>query len=157
MKQGLSIVTLGVRDLEATRRFYEEKFGWQTEAANNDIVFFKLNGALLGLFPHQAMAAWAGRRVAPIDDTFRNLTLAYLTQTRAAVDDIFAELDRKGVTIIKRPTESFFGAYGGYVEDNEGNVWEFAFNPLIGVDSEGNVSSHRAIDQLEGKDPLAKG
>ena len=49
MKQGLSIVTLGVRDLEATRRFYEEKFGWKTEAANNDIVFFKLNGSLFGL------------------------------------------------------------------------------------------------------------
>ena len=102
------------------------------------------------------MGSWAGRTSAPIDDTFRNVTLAYLTQTRAAVDEIFEELDRKGVTIIKQPIESFFGAYGGYVEDNEGNVWEFGDNPLIGVDTEGNVSAHRTIAQVEGKDPLAK-
>jgi catechol 2,3-dioxygenase-like lactoylglutathione lyase family enzyme len=156
MKQGLSIVTLGVRDIDATRRFYEEKFGWKTEAANKDIVFFKLNGTLFGLFPNRSMASWAGRTPTPIDTTFRNVILAYLTQTRAEVDEIFEDLERKGVRILKRPIESFFGAYGGYVEDNEGNVWEFGYNPMIGVDSDGNVSHHQDIKQLEGADPLAQ-
>ncbi|HVI48675.1 MAG TPA: VOC family protein [Chitinophaga sp.] len=146
MKQKVSIVTIGANNLKGLRNFYANTFGWKPVAENKDIIFFKCNGMLFGIFGRHELA-----RVSGVDSTgsgFRSFTLAYLTQTRAEVDELFAMLKEKGVDITQPPVQWPFGAYAGNFRDIEGNVWEIGYNPLIPLDEEGNVITHENIDHL---------
>lgn len=147
MEQRLSIITLGVEDLAAMRDFYVDKFGWTPVAENKDIVFFNLNGILLGLFEKEDLAQDAQVESVAVSST--SFSLAHIVETEEEVDDLFASLENKGVEIVKRPQKTFFGAYGGYVADLEGNLWDIASNPYIELDDEGNVTSHKDIKHLE--------
>ena len=147
MEQRLSILTLGVDDLAAMRNFYVEKFGWTPVAENRDIVFFKLNGTLLSFFEKEALAQDA--QVATVAVGSKQFSLAYIVETEEEVDELFALLESKGVEIIKRPEKTFFGAYGGYVADVEGNLWDIACNPYVQLDEQGDVVTHGDIKHLE--------
>jgi catechol 2,3-dioxygenase-like lactoylglutathione lyase family enzyme len=122
MEQRLSILTIGVKDLAAMRAFYEQKFGWTPEAVNKDIVFYKINGSLISFFPARALAEDA--KVPYTEDPARINVLGYIVNSEKEVDELFAQLESKGVTIVKRPVKTFFGAYTGYVQDVEGNLWD---------------------------------
>ncbi len=145
MKPKLSIVTLGVNDLQNARNFYERKFGWTPVAVNKDIVFYKLNGILLSLFGKQELASEAG-----VSTVGGSIGLDYLVGTAEEVDELFTLLEGRGVDIVKRPEMTFFGAYVGYVADNEGNVWGVGFNPYVELDEQGNIVTHKDIKHLEG-------
>lgn len=147
MDQRLSILTLGVHDLAAMREFYESKFGWTPVAANKDIVFFKLNGCLFSLFGKESLALDANMP----DDRGGAMacSFAYLVPTEAEVDVLFELLERRGVTIVKRPQKTFFGTYTGHVADIEGNLWDIGYNPYIELDAHGNVMTHKDIQHLE--------
>ena len=147
MEQRLSILTLGVDDLAAMRNFYVEKFGWTPVAENRDIVFFKLNGTLLSFFEKEALAQDA--QVATVAVGSKQFSLAYIVETEEEVDELFALLESKGVEIVKRPEKTFFGAYGGYVADVEGNLWDIACNPYVQLDEQGDVVTHGDIKHLE--------
>ncbi|WP_394823153.1 VOC family protein [Pendulispora albinea] len=147
LEQRLSIVTLGVQNLARMRDFYETKLGWKPVAANKDIVFFKVNGMLFALFGNKELAADA--QLSADGSGFRGFTLAYLAHDPAEVDGIFAQLESKGVRIVTRPSKTFFGAYRGYVADIEGNLLEIGYNPLIELDAQGHVVTHRDIRHLE--------
>ncbi len=129
------------------RDFYVDKFGWTPVAENKDIVFFNLNGILLGLFEKEDLAQDAQVESVAVSST--SFSLAHIVETEEEVDDLFASLENKGVEIVKRPQKTFFGAYGGYVADLEGNLWDIASNPYIELDDEGNVTSHKDIKHLE--------
>ncbi len=75
--------------------------------------------------------------------------LGYLLKTAEEVDELFALLESKGVTIVKKPVKTFFGAYTGYVQDVEGNLWDVGYNPLIPMDEDHNVITHEDIKHLE--------
>ena len=137
MNQRLSLITLGVSNLEAMKRFYTEQFGWIPLQEVGDIVFFKLNGMILSLFPSAELAADAG--VPAEGNGFKKFTLAVCLKSEAEVDQAFDELNRKGVMIIKPPQKVFWGGYSGYISDIENNLWEIAFNPFLEMDEEGNV------------------
>ena len=147
MEQRLSILTLGVDDLAAMRDFYVEKFGWTPVTENKDIVFFKLNGVLLSFFEKEALAQDA--RVEPVAVGSKPFSLAHNVETEEEVDELFALLASKGVEIVKRPEKTFFGAYGGYVADVEGNLWDIACNPYVELDERGDVVTHKDIEHLE--------
>lgn len=147
MKQRLSLITIGVRDLQAMRGFYEEKLGWQPAAVNKDIVFYRLNGFLLSFFPQKDLEKDAG--IAGGEIRSKGFTLAYDVETEKEVDELFAALEEKGVRIVKRPEKTFFGAYGGHFADAEDNLWEIAFNPYVELDAEENVTGHKDIKALE--------
>lgn len=147
MEQRLSILTIGVKDLAAMRAFYEQKFGWTPEAVNKDIVFYKINGSLISFFPARALAEDA--KVPYTENVSRHYALAYIVNSEKEVDELFAQLESKGVTIVKRPQKNFFGAYTGYVQDVEGNLWDIGTNPLIPLDGQGNVVTHKDIRHLE--------
>ncbi|CAA9476068.1 MAG: hypothetical protein AVDCRST_MAG12-1170 [uncultured Rubrobacteraceae bacterium] len=147
MEQRLTIVTVGVDNLATMRDFYVERFGWTLAAENKDIVFFKLNGVLLSFFEKEDLARDARVEAAAVGS--KPFSLAHNVRTEKEVDELFASLESRGVEIVKRPEKTFFGAYGGYVADVEGNLWDIACNPYIELDERGDVVLHRDIKHLE--------
>lgn len=138
MQQRLTIVGLGVNDLQVANDFYENTFGWiKMPSSNENITFMQLNGILLSLYPKDKLAEDAG--VSPAGSGFKGFTLAYNTHTKEEVDETFADLRSKGVKIVKDPEEAFWGGYSGYIADPDDNLWEIAFNPFLPLDEAGNV------------------
>ena len=140
MDQRLTFITIGVKDLTGLATFYKDKFGWTPLKDGNDIVFFKLNGIILGLFPGEELAKEAA--VVYTDALFKGFTLSINYNSEAEVDKAFQELSDKGVHIVKAPEKVFWGGYSGYVADPEHNLWEIAFNPFLEMDADGNVLAH---------------
>lgn len=137
MQQRLTILTICVEDLGKMKNFYQGVFGWTPLTDNGSIVFFKMNGMLLGLYPASEMG-----KEFPLEDEgsgFKRFTLAINFKSEKEVDEAFAELESKGVKIVKKPEKVFWGGYSGYVADIEGNYWELAHNPFLELDENGNL------------------
>jgi len=138
MDQHLHIVTLGVRDLATSNKFYGETLGWKPASASNDgITFFQAGGIVLALFPRAELAKDA--LVEPQGNGFSGFTLAYNTQSESEVDEIITDLKSKGVKILKEPQKVFWGGYSSYFADPDGNCWEVAYNPFFPFDGNGNL------------------
>ncbi len=141
MEQRLTFITIGCADLNKLKQFYIDKFKWAPLKDSDGIVFFKLNGFILSLFPVNELAADAG---VPGDGTgFKKFTLAINYKSEKEVDEVFKTLQDRGVKIIKAPQKASWGGYSGYVADIEDNLWEIAFNPFLEMYDKGNVSTHR--------------
>lgn len=138
MQQRVTIIGLGVTNLEVSNAFYEEKFGWKKmKSSNENISFFQLNGLLLSLYPKDKLA-----EDATVDATgsgFKAFTLAYNTRSKEEVDEVITNLANKGVKVVKQPEEVFWGGYSGYIADPDENLWEIAFNPFLELDEAGNT------------------
>ncbi|MCC6460780.1 MAG: VOC family protein [Saprospiraceae bacterium] len=141
MEQRLSFITLGVQDLDRMKRWYTEVFGWTPLKNSDGIVFFRLNGCILGLFPAHELAEDIG--VPAAGQGFKRFTLAVCYRSEEAVDAVFAALRQKGARIVLEPERVFWGGYRGYIADLEDNYWEIACNPFLDLDAEGNVMTHR--------------
>jgi uncharacterized protein len=137
MEQRLSVVTLGVRDLERSRRFYEG-LGWQRGNKSEQIVFFQANGMIIALFPWDRLAEDA--QVPPGGHGFRGVTLAYCTRSRDEVAAILAEAEKAGARIVKPAQDVFWGGHSGYFADPDGHLWEVAWNPEWALGEQGNVN-----------------
>ena len=140
MEQRLSMVTLGVRDLEKSMAFYESVVGWQAATSPPGIAFFDLSGIVFSLYPIAELAKDLGGD-ATQDGEFvsQGFALAHNVRTRAEVDMIFSRLNAKGATIVKEPEEAFWGGYSGYFRDLDGHGWEVAYNPFWSLDINGRV------------------
>lgn len=135
--QRLSLLTIGVRNLELMKNFYINQFGWTLMLEQGDIAFFKLNGFLLSLYPTSELAKDIG---IPNDNgNFKQITTALLLPSENEVNALFAELTSRNVTVIKSPEKAFWGGYSGYVADPENNYWEIAYNPFIEMDDKFNI------------------
>ncbi len=138
MEQRLTIVGLGVNNLEVSNGFYENIFGWKKlKSSNESISFFQLNGILLSLYPKDKLAEDAG--VSHEGNGFKAFSLAFNTRTKDEVDDLVTDFQEKGVKIVKQPEEVFWGGYSGYIADPDDNLWEIAFNPFLPLDVQGNA------------------
>ncbi|WP_282123026.1 VOC family protein [Algibacter mikhailovii] len=138
MEQRLTMVTLGVNDLAIASIFYEDKFGWKKmKSSNEGVIFFRLNGILLSLYPKAKLAQDA--MVSSDGYGFKGFTLAFNTRSKKEVDDLITRFEAKGVTIVKKPEDVFWGGYSGYIADPDENLWEIAFNPFLPLDADGNV------------------
>jgi catechol 2,3-dioxygenase-like lactoylglutathione lyase family enzyme len=138
MNQHLHIVTLGVKDLETSRKFYAETLGWKPAGtSNDDIKFFQAGGVILALFPREELAKDAA--VPSEGSGFAGFTLAYNAGSEAEVDETIADLKAKGVKILKEPQKVFWGGYSSYFADPDGNCWEVAYNPFFPFDENGNL------------------
>tara|TARA_R110002049_G_scaffold102775_8_gene248742 strand:- start:268 stop:693 length:426 start_codon:yes stop_codon:yes gene_type:complete len=138
MEQRLTIITLGVKDLKVASAFYEEKFGWKKMKSSNEFInFFQLNGILLSLYPKKKLAEDA--TVSFNENGFKGFTLAYNARSKEEVDKLVEILENRGVKIIKKPKDAFWGGYSSYVCDPDENLWEIAFNPFLPLDEKGNV------------------
>jgi uncharacterized protein len=130
MKPKLSLVTLGVSDLDRSRRFYEA-LGWLPHNwdPNSNVVFFELDGVVLGLFGQEDLALDIG-----VDTTrttgFSSITLAHNEPSPNDVDRALDEFIAAGANVVKVPQPTEWGGYSGYVSDPDGHIWEVAFNPF---------------------------
>jgi len=137
MEQRLSLVTLGVADLERARRFYEDGLGWRRGNAHAEVVFFQVGGAVLALWSRAALAADA--RLPATGSGFGGIALAYNTRSRDEVDRVLAEAEAAGGTILKPAEEASWGGYTGYFADLDGHPWEVAWNPDWTILEDGSV------------------
>ena len=137
MDQRLSIVTLGVADLAASRSFYQS-LGWKASAAasNDDIVFFQLGGIILSLYDRAALARDA--RLEP-GEGFGGVALAYNGRSKEEVDATLAAAEAAGGRILKPAEEVFWGGYSGYFADPDGHPWEVAWNPHFPIRDDGAI------------------
>ena len=139
MNQNSHIVTLGVRDLERSRKFYTETLGWKaTSNSNDDIAFFQAGSVILALYPREKLAEDA--LTSPEGSGFAGMTLAYNARSEAKVDEIIRNLEAKGVQIAKQPQKVFWGGYSSYFVDPDGFHWEVAYNPFFSFDERGNLN-----------------
>ncbi|MFW5919623.1 MAG: VOC family protein [Halanaeroarchaeum sp.] len=133
MDPRISIVTLGVEDLEESAAFYREGLGRPQEETEGDITFFETAGPTLALYPLEALAEDA--TVPPEGDGFRGVTLAHNVESKAAVDDALDEAKAAGAKIVKPAQEAFWGGYSGYFADLDGFLWEVAWNPDFEIEA----------------------
>lgn len=138
-EQRVSIITLGVKDLEGMVRFYTEVLGFEDRGVKGEVAFFNAGGMALGLWDEGKLAADAGL-AGDRSGSFRGFALAFNARSAEEVDRIFDRLGKSGVRIPKPPHKTYWGGYAGYFADPEGNAWEVAFNPFWPMDEAGRVT-----------------
>jgi catechol 2,3-dioxygenase-like lactoylglutathione lyase family enzyme len=137
MDQRVSLVTLGVDDLDRARRFYEQ-LGWRGQELE-ETVFFQAGGQAVVLWGRAELAADSG---VPDDGrgTFGGMALALNVRSSAEVDEVVREAEAAGATVTRPPAATFYGGYAGCFRDPDGHVWEIAHNPGFPLDDDGNLT-----------------
>jgi predicted lactoylglutathione lyase len=137
MEQRVSLITLGVRDLERSRRFYEA-LGWKTGAApSDDVVFFQAGGFIVALWDRAKLAEDSG-----VQDGggWGGVTLAYNVSSPQDVDAVIEEAREGGAMIAREAGTTFWGGYSGVFVDPDGHPWEVAHNPDWKLREDGTIS-----------------
>ena len=138
MKHRISMITLGVRDLAASIRFYEEGLGLPRLESPPSVAFFSLNGTWLGLYGWDELAEDA--QVPAEGSGFRGVALAHNLGSEAEVDRQLEEAVAAGGTLVKPAQKVFWGGYSGYFADPDGHLWELAHNPFMQLDADGHMT-----------------
>jgi catechol 2,3-dioxygenase-like lactoylglutathione lyase family enzyme len=136
MEQRLSLVTLGVRDLERALRFYEA-LGWRSHNGMVDgVVFFQAGGLIVALWDRALLAEDS----AVVDaGGWGGVTLAYNTRSAEEVDAVVEQARAAGATVGRAPGPTFWGGHSGVFLDPDGHPWEVAHNPGWSIDEDGAV------------------
>ncbi len=136
MKPRVTVLTLGVDDLDRAVAFYRDGLGWPTqgiigrEFEHGAVAFFDLqHGVRLALWPRASIAHDTKLTVEPGSRT--ELTLGHNVATRAEVDTTMDEAAAAGATIVKPAQETFWGGSAGYFADPDGHLWEVVWNPEL--------------------------
>lgn len=138
MRQKLNIVTLGVKDLERSLKFYEDGLGWKLSSASNEnIAFFQMGGVVLSLYPQEKLAEDV--KINSSGSGFSGITLAYNAKGEAEVDEVLKKVEDLGATIVKKAEKVFWGGYSGYFVDFDGHIWEVGWNPFFEFDESDNI------------------
>jgi len=127
MEPRLSLVTLGVSDLERAAHFYGTVLGLPRVSVSLEIVFYELGKVWLALYPRALLAADAG--VPAEGSGFTGFTLAHNVRSPAEVDRLLAQVERSGGRVVKPGRQAEWGGYSGYFADPDGFLWEVAWNP----------------------------
>jgi catechol 2,3-dioxygenase-like lactoylglutathione lyase family enzyme len=138
MEQRISLVTLGVADLDRSRAFYEG-LGWtRSVRAAPGVVFFQVGGIALALYPRDDLARDA--QVSPEGSGFCGVALAHNVRSRDEVDRVLNEAAAAGATIRKPARDAEWGGYSGYFADPDGYLWEVAWNPGFTLAADGSIT-----------------
>jgi hypothetical protein len=127
MEPRISLITLGVADLDKATRFYEECLGLPRLQTPPSIVFFEMGKTWLGLWPRENLADDAG--LSPDGSGFRGFSLAHNVRSPAEVDALLAHVETCGAKVVKSAHATDWGGYSGYFTDPDGFLWEVAHNP----------------------------
>jgi len=134
MQPRISMITLGVRDLQKSIEFYEKGLGFPRMESPPEVAFFTLNGTWLGLYSHDALAEDA--TVSPEGGGFSAVTLSHNVHSEAEVEEVLQQAVAAGATVAKEAQKVFWGGYHGYFKDLDGHLWEIAHNPFFWVGPE---------------------
>ena len=134
MKSRITLITLGVTDLEKSVGFYRDGLGLKTdgivgtEFEHGAVAFFELQSGLkLALWPRASIAHDTGLASGTPNAT--EMTIGHNVASQTEVDDVMAQAQRAGARIIKPAHKTFWGGYAGYFQDPDGHVWEIVWNP----------------------------
>tara|TARA_A100001391_G_scaffold114700_1_gene77512 strand:- start:460 stop:879 length:420 start_codon:yes stop_codon:yes gene_type:complete len=134
MKSQISVITLGVDDLDRALTFYKDGMGFPTngiigkESEHGAVAFFDLqDGMKLALWPRNSIAHDTGLSRSPVSPT--DFTLGHNVASKAEVDSIMQLAKQAGATIVKEAQDAFWGGYSGYFQDPDGHLWEIVWNP----------------------------
>ncbi|MHA7772114.1 VOC family protein [Roseibium sp. M-1] len=138
MDQRISVTTLIVEDVAATRRFFEEGLGWQVNSSPSpEVVFFQVTGGVFAIYGRAALAEEIGH---PVTETPTGaITLAWNGHSEDEVDKSFLKALAAGARPVKEPQKAFWGGYSSYVEIPGGHLLEIAYNPFWSIDADGSV------------------
>ena len=137
MQQQISVITLGIADLTRSRRFYVDGFGWKPVLETPDIIFYQMNGLMLGTWLASSLEADSQRKHASGPGAF---SLAHNVKTQADVQPTLDHLARFGGKILRPADAPPHGGFRGYIADPDGHAWEIAWNPAWLISSEGYVT-----------------
>jgi len=136
VKPRITLITLGVDDLERAVRFYRDGLGLETEGIVGTqfeygaVAFFDLQAGLkLALWPRASLAHDAGIMVSARSPT--EFSLAHNVRSKPEVDAVMAQAARAGARVLKAAGDTFYGGYAGYFQDPDGHLWEVAWNPQM--------------------------
>jgi catechol 2,3-dioxygenase-like lactoylglutathione lyase family enzyme len=134
MKPRITLVTLGVDDLERAVAFYRDGLGLPTEGITGTqfehgaVAFYALEGwCKLALWPRKSLAHDANLPLGPASTT--EFSLAHNVSSKEEVDGVLAQARRAGAVLVKPAQDTFYGGYAGYFQDPDGHLWEVAWNP----------------------------
>lgn len=134
MKPRITVITLGVNDLEASLHFYRDGLGLATEGIvgkefeHGAVVFIQLQAGLrLALWPRKSISHDTGVAVGPASAT--EMTIGHNVGSKAEVDEVMAQAGAAGAVIVKPAHDTFWGGYSGYFQDPDGHLWEVVWNP----------------------------
>jgi catechol 2,3-dioxygenase-like lactoylglutathione lyase family enzyme len=136
MQQQISVITLGIGDLQRSRRFYVEGFEWKPVFENNEIIFYQMNGLMLGTWLEPALAEDSRRPKLARPGAF---SLAHNVLTREAVQPVIDRLARFGGRVLRPADAPPHGGFRGYIADPDDHAWEIAWNPAWPIDANGWV------------------
>jgi uncharacterized protein len=127
MNAHVSSILLGVQDMDRSKRFYTEGLGWKVLRDYGISVFFVSNGgSLVGFYGRDGLAANVG--ASPEGSGFSGLVLTYVVRSEARVDEIMAEAEKAGATILKPAATQQWGGYGGSFADPDGYIWSIGYS-----------------------------
>lgn len=136
MHARISVITLGVDDLERSVKFYRDGLGFATQGIVGKefelgaVAFFELSGGLrLALWPRKSIAHDSALALAMPSAT--EITLGHNVMSRTEVDQVMQQAAASGAKIVKPAAETFWGGYAGYFQDPDGHLWEAVFNPQL--------------------------
>lgn len=138
MEQRISVVTLGVNDLAASRRFYVEGLGWKPASEDHDIIFFQAGGMIFALFLLEKLA----EDLHADPSTFGRpaMALAYNVRAKDEVDLLIKRAVESGATMLRPARLASWGGYSGYFADPDGFAWEIAWNPGWLLNPDGTIT-----------------
>ena len=136
MQPRITVLTLGVDDLERSVRFYRDGLGLPTEGIigrefeHGAVAFFKLQaGLLLACWPRDSIAHDA--QVARTPPSPTDFTIGHNVRSTEEVDQVMAQAQAAGAKILKPAAPTFYGGYAGYFQDPDNHVWEVSWNPQL--------------------------
>ena len=133
MEPRISLITLGVADLQRSIAFYRDGLKLRKrDGGSENIAFFETSGTWLSLYPREALAEDAG--IASEGTGSRDFTLAHNVRSPEEVERILEEALAAGATLVKPGQPVFWGGYSGYFADPDGFLWEVAWNPHFWVE-----------------------
>jgi len=131
MKSRISMITLGVVDLEKSIKFYENGLGFPKMDSPPEVAFFNLNGSWLGLYSRESLANDA--MVSSKGEGFNSFSLAHNVDSESEVDKVIALAESAGAVVTKPGQKVVWGEYSGYFKDPDHHLWEIAYNPFFWV------------------------
>jgi catechol 2,3-dioxygenase-like lactoylglutathione lyase family enzyme len=134
MKPRITLITLGVDDLERSVAFYRDGLGLETQGIvgtqfeHGAVAFFDLEAGLkLALWPRKSLAHDA--KLAVSQPSATEFSIAHNVASKVEVDAVMEQARKAGATIVKPALDTFWGGYAGYFQDPDGHLWEIAWNP----------------------------
>src|SRR5262245_2322245 len=126
MKGNVSSILLGVKDLERSKRFYKD-LGWEVKRDFGISVFFVSHGgSMVGFYGRDGLADMVG--VSPEGSGFNGMVFNYIVRSEARVDEVMAEAEKAGASILKPAGKLQWGGYGGTFADPDGYIWSIGFS-----------------------------